>query len=1088
MGGEPSRPATARPPPAEPGAGGGRGAPGPEQAVLAGRLEMYDPRAREAYLGALHALRQGKYPDQLAHAAHSLREVIDLLARHKQTEAERKRPMDKKQRKARLQETIDPLASRSPRTDDKYDLLADMYSKLSEVAHHGRASAEEVSSILSEMEEVMGDLSTPQIAINEEMDGLLSGTPSADRARRLVEMQSRWATPLRLVEAMPDHWLPHMREAGFFSSPLPASAARPPSYTVWPPATYLRKCTKRYGDDVAEIIMASKFGSTSDRNPAVYIDFLECALDLPLPHAEKIAGKALQEAWGDFAGVSILDDKYLELAARLYREEKYRVAAEMVYCYMSTKLLGAAGATGDGAAGKGPGESAMPLNAYWLEEVLSKKLPPLARKNPWPVIYVLGRLLAKLVAAESQDRPEAGKHDDEAGGADSLLDLCPDMGNYALLQARELVAACVRDCVRDCVPRTSDGMMRLRRIMGMFYKEGHCEFRRIELAAYAEFPDEFRREINTSMLIHFDLQCTCGEYRRLLAVSFGSLPEQTKEEVLKMIEKGFAPERLAWLAERYGSESAEATEGNWKLKHLHTVKAHLRGEHLAVYSDLCARFGDPLQPDQALPRVTIHGRPAGGGSLAGKSAGQAFAHVKELQAKAGGFTPGSDAGMEFEEYAKSNPEECSKRAPELVSWGEPAQYCLLAGLDGALQAGGSVDWDGTMRLIEHVAERARARPQGTSQSPAGAACRLIERGLKKDLVDICMRRRLWTVLEALAEAGAGNAGMEGSTDQESSLDISLNGINGMSFHAVCQYATWCERNGGGKGVFAPEARRMLDSYLDKRSGGHTVARHAVLGLFLSNLYYLDRDWARNMLPRIRSGKEAKIAFWDGYVLLNDVHPHIFKDLLPWYAEFLGKNLIRGADGGRLYESTVAHAMLAYFYGLEGADRLVGKILAKEDREAAEVCARQVGGMIKGKEEDEDFDKEKLAKLWRDASLGQCDLTMWFVNSPLDGKQTMTLYRDYIAGHRGAADPLYYPLDALCKHAGDFPAEVAECLDILLDRSGSYVPDKMYDVLERVVGASNETANEKCRAVIEKAAQRGRDWSKLLRKEGDAGGE
>lgn len=1055
----------------------------PGQNELAGRLGSYDPRARKAYLGALHALQQDEYPDQLAQAAHSLREVIDLLARRRQTVGERKRPVGREERKALLQETFDPLARQSLRADDKYDLLAGMYGKLSEAAHHGQASAEKVAEMLLEMEEALGDLTTPQIVVNEEMDALLSRAPSTNLARRLIKLQSRWATQLRLVEAMQNHWLPHMREAGFFSNPPPASTAEPPSYTVWPPSLYLRKCTEKYGKEVAEIILATKFKSPSDRNPAVYMDFLECALALPLPDAERIARKALQEAWGDFAAVSILDDKYMELAARLYKEGKYCVAAEIVCSALSTKLLGTDVGSKRDATGQKPAKAAIPLNLYWLEEVLSKKVFPLAQKNPWPIIEVLGRLLVKSVAAENQERKE-GRQIGEANGAGVLPDHRQDADNYTRQQAHKLIVDCVLDCIRDCVPKAPDAMERLKQIMGIFYKEDGCEFRRIELASYAEFPDEFSREISTSLLIHFDRPCTRDEYRRLLKASFGTLSQQTRAEVLRLIEGGFSPDKRRRLTELYGSDDAVATEGHWKLKQLHAVKDHLWGEHLATYSGLCAKFGEPDQPSQALPRVTFHRRPAGGGSLAGKSASQVFAHIKERCAGGGEFTPGSDAGMEFEEYVKSNPEECSKMAAELESMGEAAQRCLLSGLDGALQAGGSIDWDGAMRLIERVVGRGRARPQGTPPPLANAACMLVERGLRKDLVGFGMRRRVWAVLEALVEMGTENAEREEYPGRESALDVSLNDINGVSFHAVCQYAAWCERNGGGKGNLAPEARSVLDSYLDKRDS-HTVARHAVLGLFLPIFHHMDRGWAVTMLSRILSGKETKIAFWDGYISRNDVHPHVFKDLLPWYSEFLGKNLIRGTDNGRTYESTVVHAMLAYFYGLEGADGLVKKMLGKGDREAAEACAHQVGIMVKGKGEDGDFDKEKLVRLWKDPSLRECDLTMWFVNSPLDGRRSVSLYRDHIAGRRGAGNPIYDPIDTLGEYAGEFPAEVAECLDILLDRPDSYVPDKMYAVLERAIGADDKMADKKCRTAIEKAARKGRDWRDLLRGTGGA---
>ena len=1048
----------------------------PGQNELADRLGSYDPRAKEAYLGALHALRQGDYPDQFVQAAHSLREVIDLLTKHKKPEGERMNRMDKKQRKACLQATIDPLSQQALGADDKYDSLVRLYGELSKTAHHGQASAEEVTKALSKMEEVLGVLTTPQLAVNEETDALLSRTPSTGRAMRLLETQFRGAAQFRLVEVMPDHWLPHMREAGFFSSPRPAKESQP--YTKWPPSLYLRKCTERYGKDVAEIILACKFGSSQDRNPAVYIDFLECALGLPLPSAEKIARKALREAWGDFAHVSILDDKYMELASRLYKEGKRRVAAEMVYSALSTKLLGAAAAPGGGAADQGPGKIAMPPNLYWFEETLSKMVFPLAQKEPWPVIELLGRLLGESVLLEERRREEAEQGGDTGGTCD-LLDPSPNACDYAWAEAHGHIVDCILNCIRGCVPGTPEGMERLRRILKTFYKKCHCDFRRLEMAVYAEFPDEFRREVETTLLIHFDRNCARDEYYRLLKASFGTLPQSMKEAVLKLVEEGHmldSREVIGWWS---GHDHAKAMKKRWKLRYLDLVKDHLWGEHAALHSALLAEFRKPDYPGRFPPKITFQEMPASGKHLAGKNASQVFAYMKDYQASVNEFYSGSTAGIEFEEYVESNPEECSSMATEAEPWGAAAQCCLLAGLDRALRAGKSISWDGAMRLIEHAVKAPQTRRRMTS-SLACAACGLIERGLKKDLVDFgTMRHRVWNVLEALVEIGTENAESGGHAGQENSLNVSLNGINGLSFHAVYQYAVWCERNGGERRVFVPEAKRVFDDYLDKKMLGHTAARHAVLGAFFPNFYYLDRKWVETLLSKIRSGKKTIVSFWEGYVSWNDVYSYAFKDMLPLYREFFGKKLVRDTANNRPYESTVVHVMLAYFYGLEGADGLVKEMLARKDDGAIKVCAQQIGVIVKGKEGDGEFDKERLVGLWKDNSFKRFDLTMWFVNSPLDKRRSISLYRDYIAGHQGAPSPLYASLGILDKYARDFPAEVAECLYMLLDKPGSCDPDSVHGVLKQVIDTGNRQAVEKCRAVIEKAAQMGHEWRGLL---------
>ena len=245
--------------------------------------------------------------------------------------------------------------------------------------------------------------------------------------------------------------------------------------------------------------------------------------------------------------------------------------------------------------------------------------------------------------------------------------------------------------------------------------------------------------------------------------------------------------------------------------------------------------------------------------------------------------------------------------------------------------------------------------------------------------------------------------------------------------------------------------------------------------------------AVNLAPASWSGKEVKIAFWDGYISWNSVHPRVFKDLLPQYSEFLRTKLIRNMPNKHPYESTVAHTMVAYFYNLEGADELVERLLAKNDDKAAEECAHQTVTIIKGKEDDDDFDREKLASLWGHPALGQCDLTAWFVISPLDRGRSISLYRDYIVGYAGAVDPMRIPVSTLTGYARDFPVEVADCLDMLLSKSdrraparpGSYAPDSLRDILKQVIDTKNSRAAGKCRAVIEKIAQRGPDWRDLL---------
>lgn len=1082
----------------------------PVQGETAAKLAQYEPMAKEAYVEALYALQQDEYPGRLVHTAHSIREVIDLLARSKQAKHERKQSLGLKRRKALLQSVFDPLARQAARTDDECDKLALMYSRLSEIAHHGSTTVEEVSDMLAGLEDILRVLDAPQLAVNKEMDDLLSKPPSDELAHRLTKMQGRWATQFRLAENLPCEWLPYMKKAGYFSKPRPAdivrtqrackccgaalgdksagtageqpagTAAAQASYFRWPPATYLRRCAKRYGDEVAEIIMGAKFKSRKKRNPAVYIAFLACACDLPQPDAERIGDKALEEEWSDFAGITMLAEGYFELAKRLYLEGRYRTATEMLVSGARSRLLEAPGGRRVNAVQSEPRQPVALLDTNWFAYVLDEKVIPLAQNFPWPAMDVLGRLLDEVVKI-GRRRPRRAWNDDMSW--ETLQDCIVSRAVY---------------CIRKCTPRTREGMRQLRRAMEASYKKEHIAFRRIVLSAYAEFPDEFGSEIESAVLTYFDRQDMRVEYRILLKASFGGLPRQVKQEVLKKIDGGLGRNRLSQLTAGCGRNKALDTEKRWKLGHLHLVKEHLEGEHLAAYSRLHKEMGEPKQYGQGIPVIKFHDmEQGGGGALAGKSADEAFEYMRNHENNVNEVFEGSATGIEFERYAKSNSEGCSKRAHGAGDLSPASQCCLVAGLDGALRVGDNIDWDGALQLIEYAvtARRLHGRAPGRS-ALANYMCGLIEVGLRGDFIDIGMRRRVWGIIEAFvrigtectegngsrqrrqiqggAAAGRTKAGVwDPGPDGMNSLDASRIGIDGLSFHAVYWYAAWCQRHGGEKEDFAPEARRVFNTYLDKGMGAHSAARHAVLGAFLTALYHFDREWTERLPSRIASGRDAKAAFWESYVMWNDVYPHVFKDMLPLYREFSKKGAMRSGANRRASEYTIIHVMVAYFYGLEGADKPVRNLLGGSD-DTLQECARQVGGIIKDKADDHDFDKERLVSLWKDQGLARCDLGMWLVNSPLDKRDTIALYRGHVVGHpRGISR--HAPVSHLAPYARNFPEEVADCLDALVDRCDGYVPEHVRDVLAILRCSDNAAVKEKCRAIDEKLAQRGREW-------------
>ena len=125
----------------------------------------------------------------------------------------------------------------------------------------------------------------------------------------------------------------------------------------------------------------------------------------------------------------------------------------------------------------------------------------------------------------------------------------------------------------------------------------------------------------------------------------------------------------------------------------------------------------------------------------------------------------------------------------------------------------------------------------------------------------------------------------------------------------------------------------------------------------------------------------------------------------------------------------------------------------EDKLSIKHCVHHIGMIIKDKDNDPKFNKQKLIEMWKRPSVLQYDLDRWFRDSPLDKKTSISLYLNYVKGYRKKFNLNYTSIDALCSYIEDFPQEVADCLEILIDkRLSNYIPEeKIKDMLKSLPG-------------------------------------
>ena len=360
----------------------------PRQHVLSYQLSEYSDLVAKSYLGALYVLEQKEYPDKFVHFAQSLREVIDQLARCKEDPKCNRQTI--KERKECLQKTFE--LEEQPSVDHLFDMLASTYDRLSRVDHHREGMSDaQAQDLMSKVEEAL-DLSInfPRV-LDPELVNVMMGPPSPDSARKLAALLLQTAgSPL--IDSVQHDWLWHLKEAGFFEDPPPASDDRPGNYERWAPAIYLEMCAQTPANDVVAGIITS-CALPARPNFAVYTDFLRCAAVLPPASMERVGRKALDEDWDRFMRQDQFRASYVTVAEKLIQNHKYDVATSMLRRALKPKPSEPRRAADAGGSDTDLSEPADPF----MFQKLMAKMPNQAKTKPVPVMKLLTVLLHESI-------------------------------------------------------------------------------------------------------------------------------------------------------------------------------------------------------------------------------------------------------------------------------------------------------------------------------------------------------------------------------------------------------------------------------------------------------------------------------------------------------------------------------------------------------------------------------------------------------------------------------------------------------------------------------------------------------------------
>ena len=993
------------------------------QTDLVSRLRNYSNAAADAYIGALRVYYDRDYPYRASMFAYALRDVTDGIARESQDVEEVGQPLSRKRRKELLIKTIDSLTEQAYRYETHYEDLSGSYDYLSKISHRSiHVSDMDLRDHMERMEEILHEVTIPQSMINEKVDRIMHGERSLPNAKRLIRMITNGATQARIIAKLPVDWLRYMRDAGYFDNIY--------GEKHWGAHMYIQRCADTDHEGAAGAIMSYET-DVLEGDPRVYSDLLRYASGMPVDHVARISEHMLENEWYRMFWLDV--DYYLRIVLDLYLDGRHGLATALLRAAFSVPA---------------PVHDGM-QDTEWarmqLGELVKRILEDPDGADPVPLLDALADILGYLI------RMEHGAYmvrDGDSGMSSRRPSIEESEENWL-----DDLPSSVVGYVRDCLIAVGRGdPQRLRSIMDGIVGRPYQVWRRMEMAVYCHFPEIFKKEIEVHAVRYFRDRHASHENQVMLKRCFSGMSARTRRTILGMI-RAAGDEQFERFLPRIGAERARRSADMLMLRYLESVRDCLDPEYRDTYTRLVKEYGNIENPERAVPERDESIKPEPKRETGFKDVDHAF----EVMA---GYVPGPvfppDTLLRtFSDFVRKNPAEASKKASRLEGADPLVQAGFFDGLGNALDGKSKIDWEGIMPLMLNISRMLSEGGPESRRETARTICRMLKSAFSRDMPDIGFKDDLWEVVSMLASAAVTDDD-DYEADFKNGRDghtISINNLDGLSFHALVLYAIWAARNGGEPSLDSG-VRNALDKYVDDWRI-HTVSRSSVLGVYLIHLYNLHKGWTVDMAKRIR-GSSTKAAFWDAYVRSNPPYVETFRELYSLYSEFLIGKAFPGLRRTKTFNCTFDHVLPAYLAGIEGSGKMVGGFLKSINKKAPEEmidhCVFSVKTMVKGIYGDPKFDCKMLEPLWNHPVFSRRDLTGWFVGSKMDRGWSIRMYSQYAKNHHETPRLTYHLLDELRSYAGEFPEEVATALCRLVENPLNYHQAKAVDeimaILER----------------------------------------
>ncbi len=865
-------------------------------------------------------------------------------------------------------------------------------------------------------------------------------------------------------------WIEPLVAEGFFRHPPPPRKSGDlVHYPTWPESGYLARMAPVAPTEVAEVI--SQIPETDNIN--VHEDLARAVIHLPDKSVARWAGK--EARWVQLQShIQYPLSKALgDVIERLVSLDKIRAAMELARSLLTIRCVVDSdhpkAVTGSLQPGGGANESGSEqadeedpqvselaasvvaglssrivglLSSYEYRQFVERHVPVLVTRGRIRMLEMLCDVLEGAIASDN-----LGRYD----GAFGRPAIEPHGQNY-----RDDVSDALIDAIRDASVQLVDAGVALEVVVGSLGGRNAPIFRRmiLHLAAEKHGRDP---ELAAELAVceeHFLDERLLHEYSRLLGLVYPILDDDRRNRVMKWISDG-PP-----FYDSFAGDDEERRKWTiyWQRRRLAWIHPHLDEGWKEQYAQIVDEIGEPENPDFRSYTTTWMGptSPINAEELGSRSAEEIARYVKSWQPSGDPMSPEPEGlARTLEAVVAKAPAEFLQARQAFLEG--PVRYvsAVLRGLSQAVRDDVAIDWSTTIDLMSWLS--ARQSDDSELRWARQDCIRLLEEGLKGDLVDIRLRKAVWSIIDTIADDKhpSPEDDSEHSRPASDLADWSINTVRGSALRAVVGYSLWVYRSVMGTseaklGAFGmrmiPEVRTRLERHLDPAIDPSPAIR-SVYGQWFPYLVLLDDAWASQHVASIfpEDQPELRDAAWETYLRFCRVYNRPFELLRSQYREavdrvdengghdpstresiggFLGEHLVILAGRGLVAWSDQDALLRRFFEKAEPDDvrRAIwptGRDLSKHENEIPDEAlgrfqrlADELLGLLKKQ------GRKRMGHLSR--------LGWWIASGRFDPEWTLDRLQRLLE-LAGAAEPNFQVMDCLVEISKSNPTEAFKVL-------------------------------------------------------------